>query len=294
MTLSSPVGILKKIVAKESYIKLNALLVNKAFCTKEKLLFPYHKFSNSAILLTDKDPWRNHKTKENFNRTDITLDFKRFDTSTNFKGYDVVIPITIDDLMVCSSHRESIKQDIIPIPSVEAINICHNKNLLNATLQSAGLGNFTPGNNIQFPYIVKGKTGEYSKEAFIINNADDEILYAKLLNDPNFFKQELIAGDTEYATHIVFKNGKIAASVTVCYKYSQSVYLQGKTKQICSYVVKSKHLDAFAQILNTIGYEGLCCIDYKIHNGVPKIFEINPRFGGSLSLYFFSLLRHLN
>jgi len=158
----------------------------------------------------------------------------------------------------------------------------------------AGLGDFVPGSIIEFPYILKGKTGEYSKETFIINNAEDEERYSEAINSPNYFKQQLIAGDTEYATHIVFKNGKIVASVTVCYKYTQAVYLQGETKQICSYVVKSRHLDAFATILNTIGYEGLCCIDYKIHKGVPKIFEINPRFGGSLCNYFFSMLRHLN
>ncbi len=35
------------------------------------------------------------------------------------------------------------------------------------------------------------------------------------------------------------------------------------------------------------------CINYKVVNGQPVIFEINPRFGGSLSLFFFSFLRHL-
>jgi hypothetical protein len=28
---------------------------------------------------------------------------------------------------------------------------------------------------------------------------------------------------------------------------------------------------------------GTCCIDYKIDNGLPKLFEINPRYGASLT-----------
>jgi predicted ATP-grasp superfamily ATP-dependent carboligase len=57
---------------------------------------------------------------------------------------------------------------------------------------------------------------------------------------------------------------------------------------------KCSYIDIFSDLLNAIGFEGLCCIDYKVKNGIPYIFEINPRFGGSLSFYFFSFLRHLN
>jgi len=89
----------------------------------------WSEFSMHAILLSDKDLWRNYKTSENFSKSAIKLDFKRFNTTINFKEYDVVVPITIDDLLICSSNRESIKQDLIPIPSLKAITTCHNKDL---------------------------------------------------------------------------------------------------------------------------------------------------------------------
>ena len=61
-----------------------------------------------------------------------------------------------------------------------------------------------------------------------------------------------------------------------------------------SYISQCDYLDKFSAILNSIGYEGLCCFDYKVINGKPQIFEINPRFGGSLSAYFFTFLKKLN
>jgi predicted ATP-grasp superfamily ATP-dependent carboligase len=38
-------------------------------------------------------------------------------------------------------------------------------------------------------------------------------------------------------------------------------------------------LEEFASVLRAIGYNGLCCIDYKVADGVPKILEVNPRIG---------------
>jgi predicted ATP-grasp superfamily ATP-dependent carboligase len=34
-------------------------------------------------------------------------------------------------------------------------------------------------------------------------------------------------------------------------------------------------------------------VNYKVVRGLPYILEINPRFGGSLTPYFFSFIRHL-
>ncbi len=42
-------------------------------------------------------------------------------------------------------------------------------------------------------------------------------------------------------------------------------------------------LDVFADILQIAGFtDGTCCVDYKVVDGIPKIFEVNPRFGWSL------------
>jgi carbamoylphosphate synthase large subunit len=38
----------------------------------------------------------------------------------------------------------------------------------------------------------------------------------------------------------------------------------------------------FESIIKHLNYSGPCNIDFKLINGTPKIFEINPRLGGSL------------
>jgi predicted ATP-grasp superfamily ATP-dependent carboligase len=43
------------------------------------------------------------------------------------------------------------------------------------------------------------------------------------------------------------------------------------------------HVDLFSQILERLSYEGTACFDYKVVDGKPLVFEINPRYGGSLS-----------
>jgi hypothetical protein len=45
---------------------------------------------------------------------------------------------------------------------------------------------------------------------------------------------------------------------------------------------KSPRPILFAEILKKLDYKGTCCFNFKIEDGAPRIFEINPRFGGSL------------
>jgi len=41
-------------------------------------------------------------------------------------------------------------------------------------------------------------------------------------------------------------------------------------------------LPELGAILPSLRYEGLCCFNYKMDNGVLVVLELNPRFGGSL------------
>lgn len=115
-----------------------------------------------------------------------------------------------------------------------------------------------------------------------------------MILDPGYFCQQVVAGADEYATHILFKNNRIVNSLTIKYTFFSDLPINGKEKMQYSYVSKCDYLDKFSAILNSISYEGLCCFDYKVVDNKPQIFEINPRFGGSLSLYFFIFLKKLN
>jgi len=42
--------------------------------------------------------------------------------------------------------------------------------------------------------------------------------------------------------------------------------------------------DLWERMLLAIGFtDGTACIDYRLVDGVPQLFEINPRFGASLA-----------
>ncbi|PHS30843.1 MAG: hypothetical protein COA95_08000 [Methylophaga sp.] len=99
---------------------------------------------------------------------------------------------------------------------------------------------------------------------------------------------------TEYATHILFKDNKVAYSLTIKYNFENPYQIHGKVQAIYSELITSSpFLDIFTDILKSIKYEGLCCIDYKIIENSPIIFEINPRPGISLCPFFFSILKVL-
>ncbi len=56
---------------------------------------------------------------------------------------------------------------------------------------------------------------------------------------------------------------------------------------------RATHLPLFRDMLNAVGYEGLCCVNYKLQDGRVRFLEINPRFGASLAPWFFAMVRAL-
>jgi len=284
---------LKLIFRRALYAKLRARFKSEAYCYKENILFPRQRLSGISILFSDKGSHRNNIIARSFAGTGVSIAFSDFNNDTDFTAYNIVVPMSVQHLLVCHKKQDFINQSVIPLPSLEAIRVCDNKKLFSDTLRLKGLGTFVPDSSSTYPYILKKQTGEYSSDTYIIKNQSDEINVDTLISAPDYFTQALIPGIHEYAAHIVFKNGQITAMITVRYTYNRSVYLQGAEQHITKEVTFSRFRDEFTQILNTIEFEGLCCVDYKIIDGKPKIFEINPRFGGSLCPYFFSLLRQL-
>ena len=275
------------------YLRYKSKTLNYLFIRKEKNKLKKAFPKPYQILFSKKDIWSDIIAKS-FKKSNIKVHFEDFHSAT-FANFDLIVPLTIDDLLVCIQKNIELNNQIIPIPSKEAFEICNDKLLFVKTLSANGCSNYLPkfGDNTPFPYILKKQTGEYGKTTFIIENQADELAHQNQLKDGDHFRQQLIKGNKEYATHIIFQNGKIKAQISICYTYDRDTYVQGKMIYVSKAVCENKFSHEFAEVLNAINYEGLCCIDYKIENGLPKIFEINPRFGGSLTDYFFSFLPKL-
>ena len=112
--------------------------------------------------------------------------------------------------------------------------------------------------------------------------------------DPDYFCQEFIPGSTEFATHILFVDGRIVKALNIKYELTGEAPIKGQDAERLRIIRRCKYLDLFALVLRTVQYQGLCCVNYKVAKGQPFLLEINPRFGGSLAPYFFSFLNHLH
>jgi hypothetical protein len=216
-------------------------------------------------------------------------------TPENFVKYDIVMPFNMYNLRRLITHRELVANSPIPTPTMEAIDICDDKYRFYTTLAEKGFENDMPrvGKNLKLPYIVKKKVAHMGLNCYVIDTPEKEEQYKSEINDPDYFCQEIVQGKKEYATHLIFRDGKMVSSLNVVYIFSTPTYVKGVDKFICNKLGKCPHLDLFADILKAINFEGICCFNYKEIDGKPYVFEINPRFGGSLSMFFFSFLRRL-
>jgi hypothetical protein len=227
-----------------------------------------------------------------FQRYEISFDAF---TPENIKKYNVLIPLNIDDVRAISKYPDLTKDKLIPVPDLSVVNICDDKYLFNKTLTEKGFEAVIPkiGTDLPLPFFLKKKVSSAGNDCRLISNAEQKKELKDLIDSPDYFCQEVIAEKTEYATHILFKDHKIATTLSIKYTFFNRVSVNGKDDFACTEICDCDHLDTFSAILEAIGYQGLCCFDYKVIDGKPYIFEINPRFGGSLGNYFFTFLRKL-
>ena len=138
-------------------------------------------------------------------------------------------------------------------------------------------------NEICYPCVIKhinGANGDtvrivYSKEELGVVDKDEVV-------------NEYVLGDTEYAMNLFYKDGNIIEEVTYKKTYSEKFYVlnrETKYKMIDTKII-NPYLDEFKEIIRCIvphATELLCCIDYKVQDNRPKIFEINVRLGYTLA-----------
>lgn len=221
----------------------------------------------------------------------------KFDSFTpeNIKECDLVVPLIIEDARILAKSRELVKDKLLQSSSIETVEICDNKFLFNEIMVEKGFARLIPriGNDLPFPFLLKKRITIGGDDSYVVTDEATKAKLSHLISNEEYFCQEIVEGANECATHILFKNGKIVDSLTVEYTFYNDRPINGKEGFICSNIVKCPYLDSFTAILNAIEYEGICCFDYKVVAGQPKIFEINPRFGGSLGNYFSALLPSL-
>lgn len=125
---------------------------------------------------------------------------------------------------------------------------------------------------IQFPCILK-RNGRWN------SGKGTSIIKFKREIKPGIC-QEIIYGDTEYTAHLALKNGVLLHSLIYKGKLPTEDHI--KRTPFTEYEKVEHDISPILKILKDLNYTGICCPNYKIVDGVIKIFEINPRIGGSL------------
>ena len=228
-------------------------------------------------------------SQQHFDRTYYNFVYVDFNKRPRTKQFDLVIPLFEKDILILNKHYKRSKNFLIP--SNKLVRFCNDKSAFNNYLITNGFSRFIPemlSETQRFPYILKKSVDQWGENSYIIDSPEKELELQHFVNDPAYFKQKYISGEDEYTTHFIFDKNKIVYHFTLHFRFPYAVYIKGskspsfKTAQINP--TETLYVDVFERILSAINFRGIGCFNFKVANGVPQIFELNPRVGGSLPL----------
>lgn len=210
-------------------------------------------------------------------------------------NFDCVVPLTLEDYDALQDHIQFFGKKFWS-PPPNTVDICDDKLALNRLLLKGEFAELVPPlrecKTGQFPYILKKRHDSFGENSAVVWNSEDELAMASMLQSPEYFCQTYIPGKVEYALHVLLVDGKVAYAKTVKYEFGRDFYVKGVNFNSgrrtilpdgrTTYLLDNEHIAIFSRMLTTLGYTGTCCINYKMHDGLPMLLEINPRFGASL------------
>jgi len=177
----------------------------------------------------------------------------------------------------------------------ELVKLMADKLLLTKDLASSNFDQFVPKTwtnpaDSTFPCILKRRDLNGGQGIRILRSVLDlqEALTEFEFQGTQYFFQELVSADEEYVCHIVAMKGEILFSNYFEYGMPHPDVVRRRGGQT-TFTNFGSNLDyrvsnVFENIIKHLNYSGPCNIDFKLINGLPKIFEINPRLGGSLMI----------
>jgi carbamoylphosphate synthase large subunit len=222
------------------------------------------------------DPKRYHAVFREFSAPDLA-----------FEDFDCIVPLTLEDYRQLRAASLGASAKFI-LPDEPLIALADDKGRMNDFLLHNGFRQHIPeifgGMFVRYPFIYKRYQDEWGSQSRIIYSRKEAEEFECGIAPESYFKQEYVTGNIEYIIHILAVRGKLR--YTLCYEHTfdSDYFIKGKWAKYKAWrKVQPPFVEVFAAILETLDYTGTCCFNYKIANGVPKIFEMNPRFGATLT-----------
>ncbi|HYM85677.1 MAG TPA: ATP-grasp domain-containing protein, partial [Pseudoxanthomonas sp.] len=241
--------------------------------------------AGKRILFSRKDDWEAGIKAAIGTHTAHFHEFSEVDADR----FDLVVPLKLEDARHFNRRFAHLNRVKALVPSNHAIDACDDKQAFARRISRAGFGCFLPraGDGLPHPYLLKKRIGEWGMGIHLINDADDESMHEDRLGSNDYLKQEYVHGQQEYTTHMLMSRGRNAFMRTLEFTFAESFFVKGKSfspvSQAC--VDHSRFSRLFEDILNCVGFQGFCCFNYKLMEGQPRIFEVNPRYGASLTCF---------
>jgi carbamoylphosphate synthase large subunit len=209
------------------------------------------------------------------------------DNATSFDEFDCVIPLRLEDYEPLRARLKNGHTKFL-IPSEDVVALAHDKSKWNEFLQNNGFGQFVPeiyDDYVFYPFIYKKRQDDWGSNSRIIYSPEEASAFEHTINRDEYFKQEYVIGNIEYVVHILAVEGRVRYALCYEHGFDSAYFIKGKWASYTSWrELETPFMEVFASILEKLNYTGTCCFNYKIANGVPKIFEMNPRYGWTLTL----------
>jgi hypothetical protein len=194
-----------------------------------------------------------------------------------------ILPVSLKSHRFLIKHQTKLKKENIEFlaNNLVAIDCFGDKKLFYEFMIKNKLGTYMPIHykdirDVQYPCVVKSIAGSFGRGQRVVLTADE----LGNINDDELLS-EYIEGNVEYATDILYNNRRIICHSSRIYHFDDKYYIAGQAKRQNIQVVSCDNaiLDIFNEILRIVDYSGFCCVNYKIVDNKPILFEINARIG---------------
>ena len=202
---------------------------------------------------------------------------------------DVIIPGTDVELLTLAENQSRIEEDFathLIVSSPAVVKIADDKWLTAEFLRNEGLGHVPsclPGDErtlideYGFPLIIKPRVGARSVGFRVIRDADE--LERSLAHQPGIVIQKYVGSNSEEYT---------AGTLTFDKKCQASIVMRRDLRDGNTYrafVETDFRLNMFVQaVAERLQAYGPANFQFRLDDGIPRIFEINSRFSGTTPL----------
>jgi predicted ATP-grasp superfamily ATP-dependent carboligase len=228
----------------------------------------------------------------------VATDFEPFFGSSEQchpADYDLVIPFTINASDYLNRHYPKYNGIKFLVSEPHVLATSNHKGRFALALDKLGLSNHSlqlPVDTATYPYVLKKAVSGFGIDAYVIQSVEQENAILTKVNPLDYVKQRWVGGSIEYANHLLFDGEKTLFHHSIEYQMPQGYYIKGRPTECLSMksVDHGHFLSLFESILSGLKFKGICCFDYKVEEGEVKIFELNARYGGSLSTVIHRLI----